>query len=226
MSVYNLGERMNFVFLGQQGAGKGTFAQYLSEQKDLVQISAGDLLRAEVKAKSKLGKKVKEIINAGELVPNELIAEMIEKRILKVKEKGFILDGYPRTLKQAELLEGILEKKNLKINAAINFTISDEITFERIGGRINCSECGKVFHKKFFPPKNEGICDSCGGKLIIRADDTKEAIKKRLEAYRNQTKPLIDYYKEKGLLKEINAEPSIEEIKPVFNRLIEEIEGK
>ncbi|MBU2101001.1 adenylate kinase [Candidatus Micrarchaeota archaeon] len=217
---------MNFVFLGQQGAGKGTFAQHLSEKKGLIQISAGDLLRAEVKAETNLGKKVKEIMNAGELVSDELIAEMIEKRIKEVKEKGFILDGYPRTLKQAELLEGIMQKLNLKIDAAVNFTIGDATTIERLGGRRTCKNCNKVYHIKYLPPKITGKCDACGGELITRDDDKPEAIKKRLEAYKKQTKPLIDYYKEKGLLKEIDAEPKIEEIKPVFDKIIEEIENK
>ncbi len=226
MFYFLFGERMNLIFLGQQGAGKGTFAQYISEKKGYVQIGAGDLLRAEINAESETGKKVKEIINAGKLVSDEIIAELVAKKIEKEKNKGIILDGFPRTLKQAELLEGILEKLNLKIKAVINFSVSDEITFERIGGRLNCKNCGKVFHKKFLPPKEEGKCDECGGDLITRDDDKREAIKQRLEAYKEQTKPLINFYKEKGLLKEFNAEPIFEELKPDFEKLIEEIENK
>jgi len=215
---------MNLILLGQQGSGKGTFAQYLNETKGLVQISAGDLLRAEVKSETETGKTVKEIINAGKLVSDELIAGLIEKKIEEEKEKGFVLDGYPRTIKQAELLERIMEKHEQKINAVINFSISDETTFERIGGRLNCKECNKVYHIKYLKPKQEGKCDACEGELITRDDDKIEAIKKRLEEYKKQTKPLIGYYKEKGLLKEVNAEPLIEEIKPVFDKMIKEIE--
>ncbi len=215
---------MNLIFLGQQGSGKGTFAQYLSETKGLMQISAGDLLRTEVKSESELGKKVKKTINAGKLVSDELIAELIKKKISEVKEKGFVLDGYPRTIKQAELLESIIKKMNLKINAVINFVIADKTTLERLGGRLNCSVCGKVYHKIYMKPKKEGVCDVCKGKLNTRDDDKPEAIKARLQAYKKQTKPLIDYYKEKSLLKEVNAEPKIEEIKPEFNKIIKEIE--
>ncbi len=216
---------MNLIFLGQQGAGKGTFAQYLGNTKGLVQISAGDLLRAEVKAETETGKKAKEIMNKGLLVPDELIAELIEKKIEKEKNNGIILDGYPRTLKQAELLENIINHLNMKINAVINFTISDETTFERIGGRLTCKTCNKVYHEKFLPPKEKGKCDVDGGELIIREDDKKQAIMKRLEEYKKQTKPLIDYYKEKGLLKEVDAEPILDKIKPIFDEIIKEIEN-
>ncbi|MFH1664471.1 MAG: adenylate kinase [archaeon] len=215
---------MNLIFLGQQGAGKGTFAQYLNREKGLVQISAGDLLRAEVKAGTETGKKAKEIMNAGLLVPDELVAELIEKKIEEEKEKGIILDGYPRTLKQAELLEKIMEKHNQKIHTVINFTISDETTFERIGGRLTCKNCSKVYHKKFIPPKKKGKCDACDGELITRDDDKIDAIKKRLEEYKKQTKPLIEFYRQKGMLKEINAEPRFDEIKPEFNEMVERIE--
>lgn len=216
---------MNLIFLGQQGAGKGTFAQYLGNTKGLIQISAGDLLRAEVKTETDTGKKAKEIMNQGLLVPDELVAELIEKKIEKEKDKGIILDGYPRTLKQAELLENIINQLNLKINAVINFTISDETTFERIGGRITCKKCNKVYHEKFLPPKEKGKCDECGEELIIREDDTRHAIMKRLEEYKKQTKPLIDYYRKKGLLKEVNAEPILDKIKPEFDEIIKKIEN-
>lgn len=216
---------MNLIFLGQQGSGKGTFAQYASARKGLVQISAGDLLRAEVKAETNLGKKVKEIINKGELVPDELIAELIEHKIEKEKDKGVILDGFPRTLKQAELLEKVTAKHNLRINAAINFTISDKTTFKRIGGRLTCIKCGKIYNKESNPPKEKRKCDSCGGEVITRDDDTEKAIQKRLELYKEQTKPLINYYKEKGLLKNFDAEPSLTELKPKFDKLLEEIEN-
>jgi len=217
---------MNFIFLGQQGAGKGTFAQLMSEKKGYVQIGAGDLLRAEIKVESETGKKVKEIINEGKLVSDEIIAELVAKKIEKEKNKGIILDGFPRTLKQAEILEKIMQELGLKIDAVINFSISDEKTFERIGGRLNCKNCGKVFHKKFLPPKEKGKCNVCGGELTTRDDDKREAIKKRLEEYKKQTKPLIDFYRKKGLLKEFNAEPVFQELIPDFEKLIEEIENK
>jgi adenylate kinase len=159
-------------------------------------------------------------------VSDELIAELIEKRIKEIKEKGFILDGYPRTLKQAELLEKIMKKFKQKINAVVNFTISEKTTLDRLGGRLTCKNCNKVYHVKYLRPKIEGKCDACGKReLITRDDDKPEAIKKRLEAYKKQTKPLIEYYKKKGLLKEIDGQPSIEKIKPVFDELIKEIKG-
>ncbi|PJA16228.1 MAG: adenylate kinase, partial [Candidatus Diapherotrites archaeon CG_4_10_14_0_2_um_filter_31_5] len=197
---------------------------YVSARKGLVQISAGDLLRAEVKAETDLGKKAKEIMNAGELVPDELVAELVEKKIEKEKSNGVILDGYPRTLTQAELLEKILSNHKLKINAVINFVISDETTFKRIGGRLTCTQCGKIYNKESNPPKEEGKCNSCGGEVVTRDDDTKQAIKKRLDVYRQQTKPLIDYYKEKGLLKEFDAKPALDELKPKFDELLKELE--
>lgn len=215
---------MNLIFLGQQGSGKGTFAQYVAARKGLVQISTGDLLRAEVKAETELGKKVKEIINSGKLVPDELITELVEKKMEKEKEHGVILDGFPRTLNQAELLEEVVKKLNLKIDAVINFSVSDETTFKRIGGRLTCTKCGKIYNKESNPPKEQGKCDSCGGEVVVRDDDKEEAIKKRLELYKKQTKPLIEYYKEKGLLKDFDAEPALQELKPKFDELLKEIE--
>ncbi|MBU2099737.1 nucleoside monophosphate kinase, partial [Candidatus Micrarchaeota archaeon] len=170
------------------------------------------------------GKKVKKIINSGELVPDELIAELIEKKIEKEKRNGVILDGYPRTLKQAELLEKILSKHSLKINAVINFSVSDETTFKRIGGRLTCTKCGKIYNRETNPPKKKGKCNSCKGEVVTRDDDTEQAIRKRLEVYREQTKPLIDYYKEKGLLKDFDAEPALDKLKPKFDELLKEIE--
>ena len=197
---------LNLIFLGPPGAGKGTIAQNVGEKHSIPQISTGDLLRAMAKEDTELGKKVKEKMEAGLLVEDELMAQILEERIKKEDcANGFILDGYPRTMNQAELLEGIMERLQRKIDAVLNIEISDESIIERLSNRVQCSKCGKIYNLKSIPPWEEGICDNCGGKLFQREDDKPEVIKNRLEVYRKQTAPLIEYYKGKGLLRTMNS---------------------
>ncbi|MGP1439244.1 MAG: adenylate kinase [Treponema sp.] len=199
---------MKCVFLGPPGAGKGTLALEVSKLYDIVHISTGDLFRSAIKNGTELGRKIKAVIESGALVSDDLTVELLKERLKKDDwKKGFILDGFPRTIAQAEALSKLVE-----LDYVINLDISDEEVIERLSGRRVCSKCGQSFHIKFMKPKLENICDSCGESLITREDDKREAIEKRLKTYAEQTYPLIEYYKEKGLLVDIDARPSTAEI--------------
>lgn len=199
---------MNLIFLGPPGVGKGTIAKEIVKQKGIPQISTGDLLRAAVKEKSELGKKAKEYMDAGKLVPDDLVINLLKERISRDDCKnGFILDGFPRTIPQAEALEG-----EVKIDNVLNFKAKDKTIIQRLSGRRTCKSCNAIYHLENIPPKVEGKCDKCKGELFQRDDDKPEAIKKRLEVYQKQTAPLIDYYKEKGILTDIETEQPIPEI--------------
>jgi adenylate kinase len=195
---------MNLIFLGAPGAGKGTLASLLSKDFGIPQISTGDLFRAAVKDGSELGSKVKGIMEKGELVPDSLTVELVRERLAKPDaQQGYILDGFPRTVAQADALAEFQ-----KIDTAINFLISDELVIRRLSGRRVCRSCGAIYHIDNMPPKNEGICDSCGGELYIRDDDKIESIRNRLRVYKEQTEPLIAYYRKEGLLREIDSSKS------------------
>lgn len=202
------GDKMNLIFLGPPGVGKGTIAKDVVKAKNIPQISTGDLLRAAVKEGSELGKKAKEFMDSGKLVPDELVINLLKERIKKDDCKhGFILDGFPRTIPQAEALEG-----NVEINKVINFKATDETVISRISGRRTCKKCSAIYHIKNIPPKVEGVCDKCGGELYQREDDKEETVKKRLETYKQQTAPLIDFYRKKGILADVETEKPIPEI--------------
>jgi adenylate kinase len=204
---------MNLIFLGAPGAGKGTLATLLSKDYGIPQISTGDLFRAAVKEGSELGKQVQGIMEKGELVPDSLTVELVKERLAKPDAgDGYILDGFPRTIAQADAL-GEFQK----IDAVINFAISDELVIRRLSGRRVCRSCGAIYHVDNMPPKVEGKCDRCGGELYIRDDDKIDSIKNRLRVYQKQTEPLIAYYRDKGRLREIDSskspENSLEQIK-------------
>ncbi|WP_321991957.1 adenylate kinase [Marispirochaeta aestuarii] len=199
---------MNLVFLGPPGAGKGTVAVKVSEELGIPHISTGDLFRKAIKNQTDLGKKVKSILDSGELVPDDLTVALVEERLNQGDTgKGFILDGFPRTIPQAEALDTIST-----LQMAVNFSVADEVLVDRLSGRRVCKNCGATYHVKFAPPRKEGICDSCGGELYTRQDDAPEAIKNRLQVYYRQTQPLIDYYKEKGIRTDIDAAGSPEQV--------------
>lgn len=199
---------MNLIFLGPPGAGKGTIAKHIIKEKGILQISTGDLLRAAVKEGSKLGLEVKEDMEKGKLVADHLVINLLMNRISEDDCKdGFILDGFPRTIPQAEALE-----KEVKIDKVLNFKALNKTIIQRLSGRRTCKKCNTIFHLTNIPSKIEGICDKCGGELFQRKDDKPKAIKKRLEVYQEQTAPLIDYYKNKGILADINTEQPITKI--------------
>lgn len=205
---------MNFVFLGPPGAGKGTLAAAVSALYGIPHISTGEIFRAAIKAQTPLGKKVKAIIDSGALVGDDITVELIRDRLAQRDAKnGFILDGFPRTINQAEQLEKIA-----KIDCAVNFDINDEAVVERLSGRRVCRKCSHNFHVVFMPPEKENTCTHCGGELYIRDDDKPEAIKRRLEVYRAQTAPLIDFYRSKNLLKNIDAKPATDIILADFKK--------
>ncbi|MEM7826865.1 MAG: adenylate kinase [Candidatus Aenigmatarchaeota archaeon] len=203
--------QLKIIILGQQGSGKGAYAQWLVDKYGYAHISTGDLLREEIKKGSELGLKVRDIVNSGGLVSDELISKVLENR-LKKEKKGFILDGYPRTIAQAKILEDLLSRLKTKIDLVINLVVSDELSIERITNRRICRECGWICNIKFMPPKKPGICDKCGGELYQREDDKEEIVKKRIEEYHKQIYPVIEDYKRKGLLHDINSNRNYEEV--------------
>ncbi len=203
---------LRLVFLGPPGAGKGTIAQRLSDRYGLVQIATGDLLREEAKKQTVQGRKIRELIDSGKYVEDEIAAKLVEDRLAELgKEKGFILDGFPRTIKQAELLQESLGKLHLQLDAALDIEASDETIIERLGARVQCSKCGRIYNLRNIPPKDKGKCDACSGTLVHREDDRPSVVKMRLETYRRKTKPLIDFYEERGLLKVVDANAGLQE---------------
>ncbi len=200
------------ILLGAPGAGKGTHAKRLSAILGIPHISTGDIFREEIEKNSDLGLQVKSHVEKGELVPDDLVNEVIRKRLTREDCKGgFILDGYPRTIHQAEALEKILEEFSLPLKKVINLEVSEEEIIRRLSGRRICRNCGAIFHITNMPPKQEGICDYCGGELYQRDDDTPEAIRHRLVVYHKQTEPLLRFYENKGLLVNLNCEVSLEQ---------------
>ena len=191
----------NFVFLGPPGAGKGSLAVKVAEDYKIPHISTGDIFRANIKAQTPLGVKVKAIIDSGSLVSDELTFELVKDRLAQDDCKnGYILDGFPRTIPQAEMLDGLVA--DLKV---VNFNIADEIVIRRLSTRRVCKACGANYNIKTLPPKVEGICDKCGGELYQRDDDKQESILHRMDVYREQTEPLINYYKNKGKITDLDA---------------------
>ena len=201
------------VLLGPPGAGKGTQAKLLEEKFAAPQISTGDILRKAVAEQSVLGKQASEYIRRGELVPDQLIIDLVAER-LKEKdcEKGFVLDGFPRTIAQAQSLEDILKKMGLALTCVLSVQVPHELIVERLSGRRTCKGCGALYHVVFDPPKAAGTCNRCGGELFQRDDDREETISNRLRVYDNQTAPLVSYYRERGLLKSIDGVGKVEDI--------------
>jgi adenylate kinase len=192
---------MNMIFLGPPGIGKGTHAEIVSKRLGIPRISTGEIMREEVKNGTDLGKEVKTYMDTGDLIPDEIMIDIIRKRIRQDDcIKGFILDGFPRTVMQAEELEDITD-----IDIVLNLTAPHEVIIDRITGRLTCSKCDAIYHVKNIRPKKKGVCDVCGGELYQREDQSEDAVKKRLELYVKRTEPLIYYYKKKGKLKEVNV---------------------
>ncbi|GJQ24713.1 adenylate kinase [Candidatus Brocadia sapporoensis] len=204
---------MRIVFLGPPGAGKGTQAETLSREKKLSHISSGNLLREAVENGTETGRKAQQHINKGQLVPDKIVVDIIRERIVKNDCKnGFILDGFPRTLSQAIVLDEMLKNLGNKLDMVFYFAISKESIVLRLSGRRICATCGANYHIKYVPSLEDGICDKCGGKLYQRTDDKLETVLERIKVYHEQTEDLINYYKKNGILKEIESESNVESI--------------
>lgn len=209
---------MRIILLGPPGAGKGTQAKTLAKRLNLVHISTGDLLRQNALEGTRLGKQAKDFMNKGALVPDELVTWMLAQKVTELNDKnGFILDGYPRNINQAKALDDILSKLNCPINLVIYLDASTPVIIQRLTGRLVCKSCGANFHIKNMPPKINGICDNCGGKLYQRADDNAETIKKRLQVYKEEADSLIGYYESKQKLYRVSAD---EETELVINKIL------
>lgn len=208
---------MRLVLLGAPGAGKGTQAKMLIEKYGISQISTGDILRKAVADGTTLGKEAKSYMDRGELVPDRVVLGMVEERLKQDDcKKGYILDGFPRNVAQAEALDELLNDLGMSLDTALSVDVPFDDLMKRLTGRRTCKACGQMYNIYFNHPKKEGICDRCGGELFQRDDDKEETIKKRLEVYNSQTSPLIEYYKRKGILKSVNG---IGDINEIFNNI-------
>ena len=202
------------VMLGPPGAGKGTQAKLLQEAFAACQISTGDILRKAVTEKTPLGQEAAQYIDRGALVPDDVIVKLVAERLKdKDCEKGFILDGFPRTIPQAESLDAILKEMRLNLNRVLSVQVPRAVIIERLAGRRNCKGCGALSHMVFNPPKKAGVCDSCGGELYQRQDDEEATVANRLKVYENQTAPLVNYYRQRNLLREIDGVGAVDDIR-------------
>ncbi len=209
---------MNLIMMGPPGGGKGTYSSRISDEYDIPHVATGDIFRNEVDEGSELGKKIEEYLEEGELVPDETVNDVVRKRLSEPDcEDGFILDGYPRTLNQAKALDEIAD-----IDLLINLDVSEEVIIERLSNRRICRNCGEIYNLKSLPPEEEGVCDECGGELYQREDDKPEVIKKRLEEYKKRAEPILEFYRDKGVVEDIvfegerPIEEAMEEIKSVI----------
>lgn len=210
---------MKIIMLGAPGAGKGTQAKKISDKFAIPHISTGDIFRANIKNGTELGNKAKEYMEKGLLVPDELTCDLVVDRIGQEDCKnGYVLDGFPRTIPQAEALKAALEKRGEKMDFAIDVDVPDENIVRRMSGRRACLGCGSTYHIEHIPPKTEGICDVCGGKLVLRDDDAPETVQNRLKVYHEQTQPLLDFYGKEGILKTVDGTLEME---AVFEKITE-----
>lgn len=204
---------MRIILLGPPGAGKGTHASRIEKEFGTVQVATGDMIRSAMKSKTELGKKADAYVRAGKLVPDEVVIGIVQERLSQDDVRdSFMLDGFPRTLEQAQALDAILEESGRRLDAVLYFDVEDAELIRRLSSRRVCEDCSTTYNIISMPPLEEGICDRCGGKLIQRSDDTPEVIRQRLRTYEEQTKPLVDFYEKKGILHRISSTGNLEEI--------------
>jgi len=216
---------MNIILLGPPGAGKGTQAQFLEKKYGMIQLSTGDMLRAAVKRGEPLGLEAKKLMDAGKLVPDDLMIRMIEDRIAKPDcGNGFILDGFPRTVPQAEALDVMLAAHKKNLDAVIELKVDEDALVERVTGRFTCAKCGTGYHSKFKPTKVEGVCDVCGStEFVCRPDDNPETMKTRLKAFQEQTAPILPYYRAKGLLKSVDGMAPMDQVQKSVQSILDSV---
>ena len=206
-------KKKNLVFLGPPGAGKGTLSEIIINDEKLVHISTGDIFRAEIKNGTELGREAKAYMDAGKLVPDQLVVDMVAARLAKDDcANGFILDGFPRTVIQAEMLDKIAKKTGRDIDCVVLFDAPYDLLIQRLTARLTCKSCKANFNKLFSKPKQEGVCDTCGAALVLRDDDKPETVQKRLDVYHEQTQPLIDYYTKAGKLAEVDGTKDMDDV--------------
>lgn len=214
---------LDLVFLGPPGAGKGTQAKTCAARHGLAHVSTGDLFRENLKDETPVGLMAKGFMDRGLLVPDEVVCQMVRERLeADDTEAGFILDGFPRTIAQAEALDGDLGRMQRPLSSVIAFEVEDGVLVTRLAGRLTCEGCGAPFHASFNPPTRAGLCDACGGNLATRDDDTEEAVTARLREYRDKTAPLLDYYETRGLLRSVDAAQTVEEVSAALERALED----
>jgi adenylate kinase len=213
---------MNVILLGPPGSGKGTQAKRIEQTHGIVQLSTGDMLRAATDSDTEFGHRVKAIMDSGQLVPDDIIVEMIDQRIRQPDcGRGFILDGFPRNVPQAEALDAMLAEHNLKLDHVILLDVDEAALVDRLSGRFTCTQCGASYHERYNRPRREGICDVCGSsEFVCRADDRPEAVKARFEVYRRQTAPILPYYRERGILRRVGGMADIDTVTREIDKIL------
>ncbi|HHY29354.1 MAG TPA: adenylate kinase [Syntrophaceticus sp.] len=213
---------MRMLIMGPPGAGKGTQAARIASFCEIPHISTGDIFRTEIKESSELGKKIKSYLDTGKLVPDQVTVMVIKKRLLQPDcTRGFLLDGFPRTIPQAEALDSILKEiEEGRLDLVLNISVDPQVLLERLTGRRVCRKCGATYHLLYQAPERDGICDSCGGDLYQRSDDTAETVSNRLDVYRRQTMPLLEYYRQRGIVQEVDGELSIDQVFSEIEKVI------
>ncbi len=215
---------MRLVFLGPPGAGKGTQAAVMADRFGVTHASTGDIFRQAIAGETELGRTVKDYLDSGKLVPDSLTSRVVEEMVIDITD-SYILDGYPRTIGQAEDFERMLSERDAELDAVVYFKLSDEEAVERLTGRRVCSGCGQNYHVKFMPPAEEGKCDKCGAELRIRSDSSESVVRDRLKEYHQKTQPLVDFYRERDLLHTISASPPPDEVTAATEAFLRQIAG-